>query len=601
MKNKFVLALSLMAAASAASGQSQPLSLQFDTNKDIAPATISQPAYTKGLSGKALQISNNTLLSFPAEKLPFRPDQDFTIQFWVKSTMDANKTAVLLSQKDFPDNSLASQKLAGWVFYQYGGTWAWNMGSGNRRITHERSNGHIMPLNDGKWHQLTMTYNHVQSTIRLFFDGDNKVLFNVADAVGFNFASKADLRAGWVQQQVNSRPEIEKGAIKLQELLDSFNSFRLPPLTNDDLEMLIVDPSALVSQKSALLKKQMGADSNRLVKPDLSGIQKIRAALGKNPYTVHQISEFMELAPLLKLYGISNGKVFVREEVADTYLAAEKLSRPDFALDKLMVYDRALTPEEINAAYTKYFPSTIKSLPKNKTQLIAADWNIWHGGKHFTPAKDGFDSRVRIAEILRAKDADVIMMQETYSSGDFIAAELGYYYATTVDWDYLNQGANISVLSRYPIEEIYVPKGAPFMNVGAKIDISKGQQVYVMSNWYGMNQFQEVYDFHAQRFAQSDSIPTIFAGDFNNIPHTDSDADDTRASRKMLSSGFTDAYRSLFPDVKTYPGYSHREGVRIDQMYYKGNGVKNTGTSIISTWPSGFPSDHYLMIGTFDL
>lgn len=228
-----------------------------------------------------------------------------------------------------------------------------------------------------------------------------------------------------------------------------------------------------------------------------------------------------------------------------------------------------------------------------------ADWNIWHGGKHFTLEKDGWDSRVRIAEILKKENADVIMMQETYSSGDFIAAQMGYYFATTIDWDYLNQGANISVLSRYPIKELYVPKGAPFMNVAVKIAISNTQDIYVMSNWYGMNKFPEVYHFHQGRFLESDTIPTLFAGDFNAVPHTD--GGNSPASQKMLGAGFTDAYRNLYPDVQKYPDDTHREGGRIDQVYYKGIGLKNTSTKLIRNRPSGFPSDHTLIISKFNL
>ena len=139
------------------------------------------------------------------------------------------------------------------------------------------------------------------------------------------------------------------------------------------------------------------------------------------------------------------------------------------------------------------------------------------------------------------------MMQETYSSGDFIAAELGYYFATTVDWDYLNQGANISVLSRFPIKEVHVQEDSPFQNVGVKVAISRTQDLYVMSNWYGMDQFPAVFDFHQTRFAESDSIPTLFAGDFNAVPHTD--GGDSPASRALLEAGFTDAFRSLYPNV----------------------------------------------------
>jgi len=103
---------------------------------------------------------------------------------------------VILSQKEFSDKGLKSQHKAGWVLYFSNGTWAWNMGSGDRRLTYERENGQIMPLNDGKWHQLTMTYNHLRSEVRLFYDGDNKVLYKVSDKEGFDFTSTAPLVLG---------------------------------------------------------------------------------------------------------------------------------------------------------------------------------------------------------------------------------------------------------------------------------------------------------------------------------------------------------------------------------------------------------------------
>lgn len=40
---------------------------------------------------------------------------------------------------------------------------------------------------------------------------------------------------------------------------------------------------------------------------------------------------------------------------------------------------------------------------------------------------------------------------------------------------------------------------------------------------------------------------------------------------------------------------------RIDQLYYKGRGLKNTSTKIVSSWPGGFPSDHFLIVSQFDL
>jgi exonuclease III len=318
-----------------------------------------------------------------------------------------------------------------------------------------------------------------------------------------------------------------------------------------------------------------------------------------NPYTVHQAREFMVVAPLLKIYSLVGNQVTIKQSAAKAFTESEKLYQPDFDMDNLAIWDRVLSPEEVLNSYSKYFKPVVPDIGQKLTSIVAGDWNIWHGGKHFTEEKDGWDSRMRIAEMLKKENADVIMMQETYSSGDFIAAELGYYFATTVDWDYLNQGANISVLSRYPIKELYVPKNAPFMNVAVKIAISKTQDIYVMSNWYGMQQFPAVFDFHKSRFQESDIIPTLFAGDFNAVPHMD--GGNSPASRKLLDANFTDAFRSLYPDVQKYPGYSHQNGRRIDQLYYKGKGLKNTSTKIISTWPNGFPSDHFLIISTFDL
>jgi endonuclease/exonuclease/phosphatase (EEP) superfamily protein YafD len=114
-----------------------------------------------------------------------------------------------------------------------------------------------------------------------------------------------------------------------------------------------------------------------------------------------------------------------------------------------------------------------------------------------------------------------------------------------------------------------------------------------------MGQFPAVFDFHKSRFDNSDKIPILFGGDFNSVPHTDGGK--SPASKKMLEEGFTDAFRSLYSDVQKYPGYSHRSGRRIDQLYYKGKGLKNISTKVVSSWPTGFPSDHFLIVSKFDL
>lgn len=153
--------------------------------------------FVRGLDQQALRLGadgSSAFVTLEGENLRLDPKKDFSIQFWVRTTMKSTQNSVVLSQKAFANNSLAAQKNKGWVFYMSGGTWAWNMGSGQRRIAYERDNGKQMPINDGRWHQLAMTYDSVNSLIRLFYDGHNKATYNVNDSKGFDFSNGSTLR-----------------------------------------------------------------------------------------------------------------------------------------------------------------------------------------------------------------------------------------------------------------------------------------------------------------------------------------------------------------------------------------------------------------------
>jgi endonuclease/exonuclease/phosphatase family metal-dependent hydrolase len=554
-----------------------------------------KPAFEKGLSGEAISISGDSapFLTLPIGAATLNSGNDFSLTFWVQTEAENDERFVILSNKQFEDNSLASQKNAGWVFYVSHGTWAWNIGSGSRRLTYERDNGSKMALNDGQWHQIGMTYSASRAEVRLYYDGTNWVTYHVSDGVGFDFTSNNPLQIGWKGAKAESQPAllpaIEAGQLQLQAFINAFNELVERPIESDEFLRLIVDPKEIYRERTGK-EPEEGA---------WKAVLSLESALMKNPYTIHQALEFMEASPLNKIYRLVDGEVIVRRDVAIRYAAQERLSQPDFKMDDLKIWDQEITREEVASSYSEHFEVKTPSISQSVNSLRAASWNIWHGGKHFTPERHGWDSRVRVAEMLREEAVDVIMMQETYSSGDFIAAELGYYLAETVDWDYLNQGANISVLSRYPIEEVYVSDKTPFNNVGAKVQISRTQDLYVMSNWYGMNQFPDVFQFNESRFAESDSIPVLFGGDFNAVPHTDGGS--SPASARLMEAGFTDAFRSLYPDSADRPGFTHITAQRIDQIYYKGIGLTNTSTRVISTWDVGFPSDHFMILSSFNL
>lgn len=584
------------------------------TDTKIDTSSTGAISYSEGLEGRALSLSPGSSLSsvkIAPTNLPFAKDDDFSVQFWVKTTMDSDKPFVILAKKDYKDNSLATQKTAGWAIYSYGGTWAWTVGSKGRRVTHENENGQHMPLNDGKWHQLTMTYNSSTAVTRLYYDGDNKALYKVQDNTGFDFTNNRPLVIGWNGDsgRDTQKPILEtinEGARLLQGLVDGFNRLGAGNVETDEIVDLITNAERLFEKKGKQRIAELAEDDRKAFREKLDGanlrsLRDLKSRLGRNPYTTNQNKNFTSISAVAKLYEIEDETVRVRPDVARHYTELTRLYAPDFEMDSLKIWDRVLSTDEVANSYSKHFDSKIPKLEQNIDSLTAACWNIWHGGKHYNLKDDGWDSRIQVAEMLKKRDADVIMMQETYSSGDFIAAELGYYFAASIDWDYLNQGANISVISRYPIKEMFVPETSPFMNCGVKVALSQTQDMYVMSNWYGMGEFENVFNFQKARFAESDKVPTLFAGDFNAVPHTDGGG--SPASKVLLDHGFTDAYRSLYPDVEKFKGGTsgHGRGGRIDQIYYKGSGLNNTATDVTSTAEPGFPSDHSLIIAEFDL
>ena len=199
------------------------------------------PEFVKGLSEQAIRLpthQNAPLLQCEINELQLDAERDFSLQFWVRTTMGSESKGVLLATKSYPNNSLQAQKQQGWVFYVSNGTWAWNMGSGRRRVTYERSNGQYMPINDGRWHQLAMTHSSSENLVRLYFDGKNMATYHLGDAASFEFGNDSPLTIGWDGEEETRNPSelpvFTRGAKHLQELVDTFNGFGMAPLRAQD-------------------------------------------------------------------------------------------------------------------------------------------------------------------------------------------------------------------------------------------------------------------------------------------------------------------------------------------------------------------------------
>ena len=93
-------------------------------------------------------------------------------------------------------------------------------------------------------------------------------------------------------------------------------------------------------------------------------------------------------------------------------------------IDEFQVWGSVLSPEYIKAEYEKHF--TVSVEPELKTDTFTVvNWNIWHGGTHFTKEENGFNGIERITELIKKAGGDIVLMQETYGAGSRISSSLG--------------------------------------------------------------------------------------------------------------------------------------------------------------------------------
>jgi len=266
--------------------------------------------------------------------------------------------------------------------------------------------------------------------------------------------------------------------------------------------------------------------------------------------------------------------------------------------------------------------------PENEVRLMA--WNIWHGGR-----EDGETvGPQKVVEVIRTSNADIVCMQETYGSGEYLAKELGFHFQP--------RGTNCSILSRFPVvEDISVFQ--PFKCVGGLIELPGGKRLAVYSIWLpydkeiwaegtreglDADQVRAACDASAadakvivaeieQRLAAPEyaNVPIVIAGDFNSMSHLDycEAAVDQYGlvipwptSRVLTGAGFRDAYRDLNPIVdraadRTWtPRFPTQQQDRIDFTYYRSERIQATDSVVIDEHPQGFPSDHAALQTTFD-
>jgi hypothetical protein len=286
-------------------------------------------------------------------------------------------------------------------------------------------------------------------------------------------------------------------------------------------------------------------------------------------------------------------------------------------IDELKVWDQTISPEIIKKEIGFYTKKKLIEPELKSDILTVVNWNIWHGGTHYIKEKDGFDGIERTIELIQKSGADIVLMQETYGAGSRISSGLGFYYYEASSTIGAVWGANISVMSRFPIEEAYMieepsnyGKNYAFNNGGAKIRLSEQKSVIAFSNWYNSKKWEDLdgaLKAWKDLINNADEVPLIFGGDYNSISHLDDGMGESGHSKLMTGTGFKDVYRSLYPSLETHPGYSfHNTERRIDYIYVKGNKLEPSemipivpdfkGTGELTP---GYPSDHLGLVARF--
>ncbi len=298
----------------------------------------------------------------------------------------------------------------------------------------------------------------------------------------------------------------------------------------------------------------------------------------------------------------------------------------DGALDEFNIYDYVLSSEDVARRYESFVPvANIPRAPNGHIgKLNLLQWNIWHGGRR----RGKEIGPQQVIDFIKETNTDIVTMQETYGSGPLIADALGYYY-------YLSS-ANISIMSRFPIEKTWVEYHELWTGI-ATIQLSENQRINLASIWLhylpgwssdsrepdatpekliageAKNRHKEIKIILTKlkpHIDMADDIPFIFGGDFNSPSHLDwveskkewhnNLVVDWPVSIEMKNAGFKDSFREIHPDLD-YSSASisaERLSWRIDYIYYKGAKLKAIKSDMQFKYKGIWPSDHPALITT---
>ncbi|MGV9774207.1 endonuclease/exonuclease/phosphatase family protein [Streptosporangium sp. NPDC003464] len=269
--------------------------------------------------------------------------------------------------------------------------------------------------------------------------------------------------------------------------------------------------------------------------------------------------------------------------------------------------------------------------------LKAMSWNLWHGGSQ---VKGGREKQLKF---LLDHDVDVVGMQETSSTS---AKEL----AEALGWDYFQAGADLGIVSRYPIVSrgpLPTESGLAGASVRIRVDGQRRQDVVVWNVHLGYTPYGP-YDACFGKMTQAELLaretssrrtpqitailaamqpdlkdaaqtPVLLTGDFNAPSHLDWTRATSRCGYDSVAwptsvlpekAGLKDSFRVANPDPVAVPGttwspiyptftggYGHdaHKGEpepqdRIDFVHYAGKLSVTDSRTLVEGTPTAIPN-----------
>jgi len=214
-------------------------------------------------------------------------------------------------------------------------------------------------------------------------------------------------------------------------------------------------------------------------------------------------------------------------------------------------------------------------------------WNVLHG------ANDVVDGAEKALAVIRASNADLVLMQESYDiDGD--RPLLGAWLAEQLGWNqWQADSPHLCILTRFDITERFTHE--PWHAVGARLVDDRGRDFIAWSIWidyrdYITGKLRDTPDItdgdllesefvRSQRLPQAQriiaqletlghldlSIPLLVGGDWNTPSHLDWTLDTSRVYKRrraldlpvslaMAEAGFIDSFRTVHPNPVQRPG-----------------------------------------------